>query len=65
MVPWAQGEKFARLWPGARLLTTEGLGHNRILQADSVWRAAVDFISGRSAVASIASPKQALPAPMY
>lgn len=65
IVPWAQGEKFARLWPGARLLTTQGLGHNRILQAEPVWRAAVDFISGRSAVASIASPRQAVPAPMY
>ena len=65
MVPLAQGEKFARLWPGARLLTTQGLGHNRILQDEPVWRAAVDFIAGRSAVANIAAPAHPMPAPLY
>jgi pimeloyl-ACP methyl ester carboxylesterase len=65
MVPWTQGEKFARLWPGARLMSTSGLGHNRILQAEPVWRAAVDFIAGRSAVAGEAHPAQPIPAPLY
>jgi pimeloyl-ACP methyl ester carboxylesterase len=65
MVPWTQGEKFARLWPDARLMSTQGLGHNRILQAESVWRAAVDFITGRSRVAAVAAPAQPVPAPLY
>ncbi len=65
MVPWSQGEKFARLWPGARLLSTEGLGHNRILQSEPVWRAAADFIAGRSGVASVAQPPLPAPAPLY
>jgi pimeloyl-ACP methyl ester carboxylesterase len=65
MVPWSQGEKFARLWPGARLLATEGLGHNRILQSEPVWRAAADFITGRSVVAGVAQPHLPAPAPLY
>src|SRR5687767_6050943 len=31
VVPWKQGEQFARHWHGARLISTEGLGHRRIL----------------------------------
>ena len=27
-VPWEEGERYARLWPGARLLSTRGLGHH-------------------------------------
>lgn len=65
MVPWTQGAKFARLWPAARLLTTHDLGHNRILQSESVWRAAADFISGRSKVAGVARPALPFPAPLY
>jgi pimeloyl-ACP methyl ester carboxylesterase len=45
VVPWAQGENVARLWPNARLLTTTGLGHGRILQDEQVTRAAADFIA--------------------
>jgi pimeloyl-ACP methyl ester carboxylesterase len=44
MVPWKQGEQLARHWQGARLLSTEGLGHRRILVDDAVARAAVDFV---------------------
>jgi pimeloyl-ACP methyl ester carboxylesterase len=62
-VPWAQGAHIARLWPGARLMSTDGLGHGRILHDEVVTRAAADFISGRSSVASIAAHIQ--PAPLY
>src|SRR5258708_4325500 len=62
-VPWTQGAHIARLWPGARLMSTDGLGHGRILQDEAVTHAAADFISGRSAVASVASQVQ--PAPVY
>ena len=62
-VPWTQGAHIARLWPGARLMSTDGLGHGRILQDEAVTRAAADFISGRSAVASVAADIQ--PAALY
>src|SRR5439155_1645563 len=62
-VPWTQGAQVAHLWPGARLMSTDGLGHGRILADDAVTRAAADFIAGRSAVAPIAAQTQ--PAPLY
>ena len=46
-VPWSEGERYARFWPRARLLTTDGLGHRRILDDPDVIRAGVDFIRGR------------------
>jgi pimeloyl-ACP methyl ester carboxylesterase len=65
MTPWTQGATVARLWPGARLLLTDGLGHGRILANEGVTRAAADFIAGRSAVASPARPPLPQPAPAY
>jgi len=62
-VPIRQGRRIAEAWPGARLLETQGLGHNRILSADRVVRAAADFIAGRSQVAVRAA--EPLPAPLY
>ena len=44
-VPWQQGELLAKVWPGARFLKTQGLGHGRILQDAGVIDAAVSFIS--------------------
>ena len=29
-VPWSEGERYARLWRDARMITTRGFGHNRI-----------------------------------
>jgi pimeloyl-ACP methyl ester carboxylesterase len=63
MVPWSQGAKVAHLWAGARLMSTDGLGHGRILGNDAVTRAAADFIAGHSAVAPLAAQTQ--PAPLY
>ena len=65
VVPWAQGASFARRWPGARLLSTDGLGHGRILQDAAVAGAAAQFITRRSGVASIAEPALLNPAPLY
>ncbi len=48
VTPWAHGARVAGLWPNARLLSTDGLGHRRILSDESVTRAAADFIAGRS-----------------
>jgi pimeloyl-ACP methyl ester carboxylesterase len=65
MVSFEQGARVARLWPGARLFATEGLGHSRMLEAEAIARAAADFIAGRSAIASPAVPALADPAPLY
>jgi pimeloyl-ACP methyl ester carboxylesterase len=65
MTPWKHGASVARHWPGARLLSTEGLGHMRILAEERVTRAAADFVAGRSAVASPARPALPQPAPLY
>ena len=65
MVPWTQGARVAALWPHARLLSTDGLGHGRILADEAVARAAADFISGRSQIASPARPALPHPAPLY
>ena len=64
-VPWTEAARFAGLWPQARLLLTRGLGHRRILEDESVTRAATDFIAGRSAVAEVAAPALPNPAPLY
>lgn len=64
-VPWAEATRFARLWPQARLLLTQGLGHRRILEDEKVAHAAADFIAGRSAVAPVAAPVLPNPAPLY
>lgn len=43
-VAYRQGERLATAWPQARLLTTEGLGHRRILREPAVIEAALDVI---------------------
>lgn len=65
MVPWRQGAAVARHWPGARLMSTRGLGHGRILEDEAVARSAADFIVGRSAVVQPAWPALPQPAPLY
>ena len=48
-VPLADGALIAESWPGARLVTTTGLGHRRILRDPEVIRRAVAFATqGRS-----------------
>jgi pimeloyl-ACP methyl ester carboxylesterase len=47
LMPWAHGAAVARHWPGAKLMSTQGLGHRRILMDEGVTRAAAEFIAGR------------------
>lgn len=47
-VPWDEGERYARYWPDARMLSTVGLGHRRILDEPRVIDAAVRFVLGES-----------------
>jgi pimeloyl-ACP methyl ester carboxylesterase len=44
-VPRSNGAAIADAWPNARLVTTKGLGHHRILRDPSVVRQAVAFVS--------------------
>jgi pimeloyl-ACP methyl ester carboxylesterase len=43
-VPVRSGQSIAEAWPGADLIITEGLGHQRILRAEPVTNVAVSFI---------------------
>src|SRR5262249_23739319 len=45
-VPWADGELYARHWHSSRLLTTEGLGHHKVLNAAEVIDATLAFVGG-------------------
>jgi pimeloyl-ACP methyl ester carboxylesterase len=47
-VPWAEGERYARFWVDSRLLSTRGLGHNRIAEDAGVIRAALRFLRGET-----------------
>jgi pimeloyl-ACP methyl ester carboxylesterase len=47
-VSWSEGERYALHWPGARLLTTQGLGHNRILDDARTIDAALAFARGET-----------------
>lgn len=47
-VPWAEGERYARYWPQARLLSTTGLGHHRIVAQPEVIADALRFLAGES-----------------
>lgn len=47
LMPWTHGATVARHWPGAKLMSTEGLGHRRILSDERVTRAAAEFIDAQ------------------
>jgi pimeloyl-ACP methyl ester carboxylesterase len=44
-VPVAHGRALAAAWPGARLIETRGLGHNRILAAPEVTSPGLEFLA--------------------
>ncbi len=48
-VPWTDGAAIARAWPGADLVTTEGLGHRRILHDSAVVARAIGFLRAAAA----------------
>ncbi len=47
-VPFEVGRSVADAWPGAELVITEGLGHQRILQDRAVTNAAVSFVDANT-----------------
>lgn len=44
-VPWKQGFAVVAAWPGARLVSTRGLGHHKIIRDRNVVATAVRFLS--------------------
>jgi pimeloyl-ACP methyl ester carboxylesterase len=44
-VPYAHGEEIARAWPGAELLTTNGLGHRAVVRDPKVIQRTVAFLT--------------------
>lgn len=46
VVPPEDGRAIAAAWPGARLVTTSGLGHRTIVRAPEIIQEAVAFIAG-------------------
>ena len=48
-VPFSDAERLAARWPNAALLTTDGLGHRRILRDRDVIERAVQFVARASA----------------
>jgi len=52
-VPWGEGERYARFCTGARLYTTQGLGHRRVLDAPEVIDAAFAFLRGETVGARV------------
>lgn len=55
-VPWLQGSAVASTWPEATLLTTKGLGHQRILRDETVVHEAVSFVATPVPTASTSWP---------
>ena len=46
-IPWHDGAAVADAWPGAELVLTRGLGHNRVLKDSGVVARVVSFLGGR------------------
>jgi pimeloyl-ACP methyl ester carboxylesterase len=46
-VPFASAERIVRVWPGATLVTTKGLGHRRVLRDHAVIDRVVAFAADR------------------
>jgi pimeloyl-ACP methyl ester carboxylesterase len=45
-VAWTDGEAIAAAWPGAELVSTEGLGHRRIVHDPEVVSRTIAFLAG-------------------
>lgn len=42
---WSEGNALAQAWPGARLITTEGLGHRRVLREPALIEEVLRFVT--------------------
>jgi pimeloyl-ACP methyl ester carboxylesterase len=58
---WADSDAIARAWPGARLVTTTGLGHRRILSDRAVVAEVAGFLNSPLARSGPAARRPTLP----
>ena len=47
-ISWNDGVAIAAAWPGARFVTTDGLGHRGVTHSEDVVRRVVDFVAGET-----------------
>lgn len=64
-VPFEHAVRLSGRMPGARLITTHGLGHYRVLRDHAVIEAVVDFVSGSVERLPRELPALPRPAPIY
>lgn len=57
-VPWEEGERYARFWPDARLLSVQGLGHHKIVNDAEVIAAGLQFLRGESVGERVVSTQE-------
>lgn len=57
-VPWCEGERYARYWPQAALLSTTGLGHHRVTIAPETLDASLRFLRGESVGQRVVSTRE-------
>jgi pimeloyl-ACP methyl ester carboxylesterase len=53
-VPWQDGAAIAAAWPGATLVTTDGMGHRKLVRDAEVVARVVDFVAGDRAASRFA-----------
>jgi pimeloyl-ACP methyl ester carboxylesterase len=58
---WADSAAIARSWPGARLVTTTGLGHRRILRAPAVVAEATAFVAEQPSATAVPGRSDRVP----
>jgi pimeloyl-ACP methyl ester carboxylesterase len=57
-VPWEEGERYARFWPDARLLSVHGLGHHKIVNDPGVVAAGRAFLAGEAVGERVVSTQE-------
>lgn len=57
-VPWEEGERYARFWSSARLLSVQGLGHHKIVNDPGVIAAGMAFLQGATLGERVVSTQQ-------
>jgi pimeloyl-ACP methyl ester carboxylesterase len=58
---WADSAAIARSWPGARLVSTTGLGHRRILRDPAVVAEATAFVAEQPSATAVPGRSDRVP----
>lgn len=57
-VPWEEGERYARFWPDARLLSVSDLGHHKIVNDPGVLAVSRAFLNGEPVGTRVVSTQE-------